>query len=116
MLEHVEKLLISWYYFCDKSFCEIEVSVSNVRRKNAETGFGYTGYRFCDYLIHSLWKKYEIVGIGCLANMKIGQEAAILYDQDDSSKAVMKKSCILCLLLPESQALRLRRFLLSWQL
>ena len=36
-------------------------------------------------------KKYEIVGIGYLANMKIGQEAAILYDEDDPSKAVMKK-------------------------
>ncbi len=48
MLERVEKFLISWYYFCDKSFCEIEVSVSNVRCKNAESGFGYTGYRICD--------------------------------------------------------------------
>ncbi len=52
------------------------------------------------YTVHG--KKYEIVGTSYSTNIKIGQNVAILFDEDDPSKAIIKKGCILCLLLPES--------------
>ncbi len=36
-------------------------------------------------------KKYEIEGIGCSTNVKIGEKVEILFYEDDPSKAIVKK-------------------------
>lgn len=36
-------------------------------------------------------KKYKLIGTRYSADMKIGQEVAVLFDEDDPSKAIMKK-------------------------